>query len=228
MPRRIGVETLMLMAKYDSGFRKLLLDDREKALEESGLDLSPSERMIIQVIGRDQLEKNIDGFDLPGVTKKSLPNWRVAASVMVLISTILFGFESCLHQVAVDEKAVEQECNHGCWIDNDTYRLHAAAAPSKKLRDAEREERRKYSKRIAILNAQYQIIEKFKGIPLEAATGIMGSDPAAVGVAKDLKEAVKRGTVISESFDEEDNCEVLYEVKDKALKKKVQYAEWSY
>jgi hypothetical protein len=37
---------------------------------------------------------------------------------------------------------------------------------------------------------------------------------------------VKGGSVVKETYNEDDDCEIVYEVKAKGLKKKVTAAEW--
>ena len=85
--KKTNVEALLLMAKYDKDFRKKLFEDREKALADSGLDLSRGERMIFANISNDQLEANIEEFQVPGITKKSLPTWTKAAAVILILAT---------------------------------------------------------------------------------------------------------------------------------------------
>ena len=44
--------------------------------------------------------------------------------------------------------------------------------------------------------------------------------------AQEIQGTVKGGSVVSVTYDEEDNAEIIYEVKAKGLKKKVSAAEW--
>jgi hypothetical protein len=88
--KRVNVEALLLMAKYDDGFKERLFADREKALLDSGIDFTPGEKLLLTNITDEQLAENIDEFRVPGVTKKSLPTWAKAAQVIFLLSTLGF------------------------------------------------------------------------------------------------------------------------------------------
>ena len=110
------------------------------------------------------------------------------------------------------------------WIDDDTYRLAAAGVPNKSL--SNKVQRRESSKRAAILNAQYQVLEKFKGSKIEGASGVSDFESSGMAIAQEVKGVVKGGSVVKATFDEEDNCEVIYEVYARGLKNKVSAAEW--
>ncbi len=110
------------------------------------------------------------------------------------------------------------------WVDNDTYRIAAAGIAKKTLTN--KIQRRESAKRAAVLNAQYQVLEKFKGSKIEGASGMSDFEMTGIAIAQEVQGVIKGGSVQSFTYDEEDNCEVIYEVKAKDLKKKVQAAEW--
>lgn len=105
--RSVNIEALLLMAKYDKAFRKRLLEDREITLEESKLEFSEKERAILLTIENKQLQDTIRSFSVPGIKKKSLPNWKTAAAVLVLLSTIAVK-EGKSQNITTDSAAVEQ------------------------------------------------------------------------------------------------------------------------
>jgi hypothetical protein len=109
------------------------------------------------------------------------------------------------------------------WVDDNTYRIAAAGVAKKTLTN--KIQRRESSKRAAILNAQYQILEKFKGAKTEGAAGMSDFEMTGIAVAQEVKGVVKGGSVRKVTYDAEDNCEIIYEVKAKNLKKKVMAAE---
>jgi hypothetical protein len=222
-PGRVGIEALMLMAKYDDEFRELLLADRGRALDQCGIDLSPAERLVMEKISGEALSRHIERFEMPGVTRKSLPNWRAAASVMLLVSTILFGTAQC--SILPGRGGSDQvETLESGWADDDTFRITMAGEASK---TAGPDEWKQSARRAAVLNAQYRMLEQFKGYKLEAATGIEAVDPGGFAVTKQLKKLVKEGIVVRERYDEEIRaCEVQLEVREKALKRLIQAAEW--
>ena len=47
-----------------------------------------------------------------------------------------------------------------------------------------------------------------------------------IAIAQELRAVSKGGSVKKVTYDEEDNCEVIYEVYTKGLKKKVAAAQW--
>jgi len=110
------------------------------------------------------------------------------------------------------------------WIDDDTYRLAAAGVPNRKLTNIVA--RKASSKRAAILNAQYQVLEKFKGSKIEGAAGMSDFENTGIAIAQEVSGVVKGGSVKKVTYDKDQNCEIIYEVKAKGLKKKVSAAEW--
>ncbi len=93
--RRINVEALLLMAKYDPAFHRQLFADRRSALDGSGLPFSPGERMLLEQIGDQQLADHIEAFRLRGVSRRSLTNWARAAAVLALLSTLYVAEMGC-------------------------------------------------------------------------------------------------------------------------------------
>ena len=110
------------------------------------------------------------------------------------------------------------------WVDENTYRLAAAGVPNSKLTN--KVQRRESAKRAAILNAQYQVLEKFKGSSIEGAAGMSDFESTGIAIAQEVQGFVKGGSVVQATYDDEDNCEIIYEVKAKDLKKKVEAASW--
>jgi hypothetical protein len=91
----LNVEAILLMAKYDEDFRKRLLEDRSAALEETGLDLSHAERILLTSSSDEQLSRSIREFRVPGVSRKSLSSWAKAAAVILLLSSLTLTDLSC-------------------------------------------------------------------------------------------------------------------------------------
>jgi hypothetical protein len=105
------------------------------------------------------------------------------------------------------------------WVDADTYRTTATSAPKEGLKN--KVQRRGTARESAVLVAQAHVIEKFKGAKVEGASGT--SDYASTGFAasKEFAGVVKGGSVMKETYDEDDNCEVIYEIKSKGLQKQL-------
>jgi hypothetical protein len=231
-PARVNIEALMLMAKYDDAFRELLFSDRAKALEQSGISFSHSEKLMLSVLPVDKLKAGIEEFNVNGINRESLPSWKEAATVLMLVMSVIVG-GACAGPQLDPSWIVHGEKKFGScdirevkegWCDIDTFRVRVTGIPSKKAKNPE--DRKKSSRMAAVLLAQYQVLDKFKGTKLEGATGIMDTYFPGVAVAKEIISYVKGGTIIAERYDEEQNCEIVYEVRAKNLKKKIQDADW--
>ena len=142
---------------------------------------------------------------------------------MIFALCLAFTFVSCGGSSIGGTVQGEKFKTEG-WIDNDTYRLAAAGVPNSKLKN--KVQRRESAKRAAILNAQYQVLEKFKGSKIEGAAGMSDFESTGIAIAQEVSGVVKGGSVQSVTYDEEDNAEIIYEVKAKNLKNKVAAADW--
>jgi len=229
---RVNIEALLLMAKYDDEFRRLLLADRERAITESGIEFRPSERLILMNASRDNLESGIREFSLPGVTRESLSSWREAAAVILLLLTLMVGDVSCsgmpmgssdpgVRCPAAVSEADMASFNDG-WCGNDAFRLKASGVPAKTASGID--SRKDTAMKAAVLIAQVRIMEKFMGSCI-SGTGIMYNELADDGSSRwkeELKDVVKKGTMVAASWDADQNCSVIYEVKKTGLKEWVQ------
>ena len=87
--RNVNIEALLLMAKYNTDFRKKLFQHRDNAIKESGIDFSDEEIKLIKSIDTSLLKKYINSFTVKGITKRSLKSWACAASIVMLLSSLL-------------------------------------------------------------------------------------------------------------------------------------------
>lgn len=106
------------------------------------------------------------------------------------------------------------------WVDDNTFRVKAVGVPKKGLTN--KYQRRGTAKEAALIMAQKRIIEKFVGARLEGASGASDYESTGVAVAKEFGGVVKGGSIVKETYDEDQNCEVVYQVERKGLKKTVQ------
>jgi len=90
-----NIDAIFLMAKYNKKFKEIFLKNKENAINEVGFNLSKSEKLIIDNIGEKKLKKIIESYKFPGVTKKSLINWKSAAAVLLLLSSLAITTEGC-------------------------------------------------------------------------------------------------------------------------------------
>ena len=87
--RKVNIEALLLMAKYNTDFRKKLFQHRDIAIKESGIGFSDGEIKLITSINTPLLKQYINNFTVKGITKRSLKGWACAASIVMLLSTLL-------------------------------------------------------------------------------------------------------------------------------------------
>ena len=215
---RVNIEALMVMAKYDPEFKVNLLDNRTEALQKAGIDFTPAEKMILAKISDQKLKENIEAFYIPGIHEKSLSNWKSAAAVILLVTSFMFTGINCSSFTGTGS-APNANLNHDGWQDPDTYAVTVMGVPKKNTVDIET--RKKESRFAATLNAHYQIFEKFKGYTL-TGTGAMSDYGTKKIDWKGIYNIIKRGSVLSATFDDAQNCRMVYEVKQKGLKKMVE------
>lgn len=76
-----------------------------------------------------------------------------------------------------------------------------------------------------MLNAQYMLIEKFNGNKIESGGIVVYRDPEKEELtSQELKEIlliIKNGSVITETYDSDQNCEITYSIHGKDLKQRL-------
>lgn len=147
---------------------------------------------------------------------------RFVIIALVLTAGVFFGLTGCGSKIGGTVEG-ETFTTEG-WVDDNTFRIAAAGVPMKTMTNIV--QRKESSKRAAILNAQYQVIEKFKGSKIEGASGMENFEMTGIAIAQELKAVSKGGSVKKVTWDDQQNCEVIYEVYAKGLKKKAAAAEW--
>lgn len=230
VPGNVNIEALLLMAKYDDQFRSLLLSDRVRALEESGIRFTEPERRLLLSVPSAKLESGIGEFCMRGITRESLPSWKEAAAVILLIMTVLMGTSCESNRGSVKGKGAD-----GCveiskediaafqdgWCDNNTLRVTAAGGPPKNEKDTAK--RREGAYRSAVVMAKYRITGKLSGDRIGAG-GII-DDREFHAEEKRFKaflnKVLDEGKVVGSIWDEEDNCQVIYQIQKTHLKKLV-------
>ncbi|MDM7988255.1 MAG: hypothetical protein QUS13_13075 [Smithella sp.] len=148
---------------------------------------------------------------------------KLVIFALILTTGIAMTLTSCAGKKIGGTVEGETYTTEG-WIDDDTFQLAAAGVATKTLTNIV--QRKESSKRAAILNAQYQVIEKFKGSKIEGASGMENFEMTGIAVAQELKAIAKGGSVKKVTWDEEQNCEIIYVVHAKGLKNKVAAAKW--
>ena len=231
VPGSVHIEALLLMAKYDDQFRSLLLSDRVHALDESGIAFTESERRLLHIIPALKLESGIGEFSMRGITRESLPSWKEAAAVILLIMTVLMG-TSCESGRGNNVKGIEPDrCTEfrasdiaafqDGWCDNNTLRVTATGVPPKNEKDTAK--RREGAYRGAVVMAKYTITRKLSGDRIGAG-GIIDEQEYHAEEKRFkafLNKVLDEGKVVGSIWDEEDNCQVIFQIQKTHLKKLV-------
>lgn len=114
--------------------------------------------------------------------------------------------------------------NSGAFFSNDLYIFKCAGSPGKNEKDAGK--RRSQARQAAILMSQYNIIKTIYDRRVELYGGAGNEYYNSLReFHKELTETVKTGTVLSEKFDSQQNCTILYQVKRKGFYKWVEDRE---
>ncbi|MFH0974425.1 MAG: hypothetical protein V1874_01435 [Spirochaetota bacterium] len=105
------------------------------------------------------------------------------------------------------------------WVSPDIFRVTSTGVPKEGLQN--KIQRRGTAQEAAQIMAQKRIIEKFVGARLEGAAGAADYASTGIAVSKEFGGLVKGGTIVKSSFDDDDNCEIVYQVEKKNLRKEV-------
>ncbi|MCL2025983.1 MAG: hypothetical protein FWG92_04170 [Leptospirales bacterium] len=109
------------------------------------------------------------------------------------------------------------------WVDDNTYRTTGVGVASPQYTN--KVQRRQTARRAAIISAQYQVLEKFTGAKVEGAAGMQDFQLTGIAVAQEVQGAIRGGSVVSETYDDQENCEVIYQVQARGLRKMVQASD---
>ena len=139
--------------------------------------------------------------------------------LVALIAVVAISFTACGSSKMGGQVKGDSFISEG-WVTPDIFRVTATGAPKPGLKD--RVMRRGTAKEAAIAMAEKRIVEKFKGARLEGAAGAADYASTGVAVAKEFEGLVKGGTIVKETYDEEDHCEIVYQIEKKGLKKEVE------
>ena len=138
---------------------------------------------------------------------------------LIISAGVVIGLTSCGGAGKIGGTVEGESIKTEGWIDDDTFQISAAGVPTQTLTNVV--QRKESAKRSAILNAWYQVIEKFVGSKIEGAAGMKDFELTGIAVSQELKSIVKGGSAKKVTWDDDQNCEVIFEVKAKGLKRKV-------
>ena len=155
---------------------------------------------------------------------KAYTGWIKPGTVIMLLTFKLCALSGCLN--FTPENSGNQYKDG--WQDDNTYITFAEGIPDKKSNGIE--ERKKSARKAAVLTAQYQGVEKFRDLiikPEKYDGWEMTWSEEAVKARQSIFNTIKSGVVLKETYDDNQNCQIIYRVYDKDLKKKILNA-WSW
>ncbi|MDH4198801.1 MAG: hypothetical protein OEV66_00320 [Spirochaetia bacterium] len=147
--------------------------------------------------------------------KKSV---KIGLNYLVLIAGILIISLTASCGDTTDTMIKGKSYKTEGWINDDTFVVTALGAPAPDAKGLVK--RRTQSKEAAIIMAQKMIVEKMIGAQLKGASAVKDGESAGIVVTKEFEGMVKGGSVEKITYDEDDNCEVLYQVEGRGLKKR--------
>ena len=136
---------------------------------------------------------------------------------LVLVLTFSAAYISCGGGMGGEVKG--QSFKTEGWVDENTFRVTATGVPKPGLTN--KIQRRGTAKEAALIMAQKRIVEKFVGARLEGAAGAADYASTGIAVAKEFGGMVKGGSIIRSTYDKDDNCEIVYQIENRGLKKRV-------
>ncbi|MDD5065467.1 MAG: hypothetical protein PHF84_00325 [bacterium] len=105
------------------------------------------------------------------------------------------------------------------FLDDDTFQVIAEGTYPEELENAKKVIKRNRAKEGALLKAQTRAMELFKGYALKAKGGAESGVGLGEVALKTIDGYGKGGNIVKTTYDEEDNCSVVYRIEKKGLKK---------
>ena len=135
---------------------------------------------------------------------------------MLLFSVIILT--DCTTKQIIPVKKISSEKTG--WLDDDTFRIKAKGTASQEINDTDK--RKNESLNNAISNAQKSTYDIFLTYYQEnTGMGIQGYGNRKYEFMSYIRKIIATGKPVDIEYDSNQNCEILYEIKQERLKKKV-------
>ncbi|MDH5717155.1 MAG: hypothetical protein OEZ22_05915 [Spirochaetia bacterium] len=106
------------------------------------------------------------------------------------------------------------------WLDDETFQVRGLGAAAENAKGFV--VRRTQSKEAALMSAQKRVVELLVGAKLTGASGSDSGQSTGVAITKEFEGMVKGGAIVKETYDGEDNCEIVYRIHAEDLKEKAE------
>ncbi|MCP4137625.1 MAG: hypothetical protein GY754_42045 [bacterium] len=108
----------------------------------------------------------------------------------------------------------------GKWLSPHVYVISATGAPGKPGEGKSRTTRRDLSREVARLIAVHKALIKFKGERVKAISAMGNYELTGIAVAAETEGTIKGGSVEKVFYNENDECQVIFKIEGKDLRKK--------
>ncbi len=110
------------------------------------------------------------------------------------------------------------------WIDNNTYAIIAVGRPVRTHANAR--QLKNSARRAAVMNARFKILKRFKALNRRKSSK---GDPPRTRLKQTImiRDIIKNGKVVYEKFDQRHNCEIIYQIRHKELKRLIENVDLS-
>ncbi len=145
-----------------------------------------------------------------------------ACAVLCLILMVLMvsGIFACAFLNGPVKKQQGDLWQEVGWIDDNTYRIMAEGEPSPHLEKKDVDKRKESSKKAAILNAKFSLMKKFSESITDKYMDPGHDTNHSVAFEKILGTIIEDGRVIAERYDQDGNCEIIFEISSEGLRKR--------
>ncbi len=139
--------------------------------------------------------------------------------LVLLVVMTLAALSGCGGEVGTDTYIKGEDFVTEGFLDDDTFQVVAEGTWPEEDANARKVIRRNKAKEGAILKAQTRCMELFKGYSLKAKGGAESGVGLGEVALKTIEGYGRGGSLVKTTFDEEDNCSVVFRVHAKGLKK---------
>lgn len=141
----------------------------------------------------------------------------------MMLAILIFGlgcFETTQQGPQLTEQISGKQVVTEGWLNDDTYRVVAIGIPKQSIEN--KMKRKITSKEAAITMAQRNILSRFRGATITSKSEINEGETTSLKITRELKGVLQGGQVLKETYDEEDNCEIIYEIRSVGLRKRIE------
>ncbi len=139
--------------------------------------------------------------------------------VLLMVLGLVVVFMSCGGEPGTESYVKGENYETEGFLDDDTFQVVAEGTWPDEDANARKIIKRNKAKEGALLKAQTRVMEMFKGYSLKAKGGAESGVGLGEVALKKIEGYGRGGSIVKTTYDEEDNCSVVYRLHAKGLKK---------